>query len=146
MNRTGGRLLRRLVAAAFLLASLVVQLQVVYACALLDSTPASAECCCDHDAGAGCAMGGSCHPSSPTPGQECCAVSIATPASPEAATRATSVPAVALLNAPQPPPALPAAPPARRAAIYRRITAVHYLPPALPAGTRTYLLTQRFRV
>jgi len=51
--------LRRLVATVFLIAGLLVQVQTLYACSLMDEVQ-STECCCGEQMEKGCEVGGSC--------------------------------------------------------------------------------------
>jgi len=142
MNMLRHPLLRRVFVTVFLLSSLLVQTQTLYACNLMD-TAASPVCCCGEHMDQGCHMGGGCDSEKMNTG--CCDISVE--ASPYDLSMASGVDnlIVALLTAPQPPPALPVETitlhwPASTETYIER----YALPPWL-TGTHTYFSTQRIR-
>lgn len=125
-----------------------LQAQVVYACAMLDAVVVG-QCCCDEpgDMSRGCTMNSGCQDQAP-PGSaasiDCCQVFYQEAPSAKA-TAPGSNSQVLLLDAPQPPPIPVSFDIAQciQASHAPRFTGV--LPPRV-TGTKTYLLTNRFRI
>jgi len=138
-------ILRRALAVILLLTSLFVQLQVAYACELLDGAPLSATCCCGEEMAGGCIVGGGCTAQTMDSSSDCCATSFEAPANMTAAAPVAQSHAIALLDAPQAPSAVPLLSLAPCTAAHRTTTISFDQPAAWLAGTRTYLITQRFR-
>jgi hypothetical protein len=145
MSRTCSPILRRVLAALFLLTSLLVPLQALYACEMLDGAPPSTACCCGGEMTGGCAMGGGCSVPSTPSSSDCCNTSLEIPASLDATAPAAPSQAVAVPQAPQLPPALPSPLLAVHPAACGAIAIFPDAPATWFAGTRTYLVTQRFR-
>ncbi len=76
MNLFRNNYLRKLIAIVILFTSLLVQMRVVYACALMDNAPQTS-CCCDHQEDGVCLMGGGCNTDKDGSADNCCAVSVA---------------------------------------------------------------------
>jgi hypothetical protein len=92
-------------------------------------------------------MGGGCHNQHNSPDSDCCAVtSYQAPPGSDALVSDTQAQQIALLEAPQPPPALPFSPTAFEPPNpLPALLDPAVLPPGYP-GTLTYLLTRRIRV
>lgn len=143
MGRFHTLFLGRLLVFIFLLIGLNFQGRLVFACELMDGAPQSV-CCCGDRMMDGCALGGGCDIHSATRPVACCEISLEEPAAYSAAPAAQNH-AVALLEAPQPPPLLPPL------FIYGdpgEGSLSSSIPLAMPfwlAGADTYLLTLRLR-
>lgn len=95
-----------------------------------------------------CEMDGKCYqqPDMPMSTQGCCDISYEQAPSATGITPGVHVQQVLLLDAPQPPPALPLEPPDPHLP-GRSYAGIDYFPvPSWSPGTWTYLLTNRFRV
>lgn len=135
--------LRRLVAIGCLISGLSIQAQTLFACDLMDA-PAKTECCCGEHMKDGCAMGGGCdfaHSGG------CCDVTVDVRSQELAATATTAAKRIVGLDAPQPPTAVLIA--AEFSTVLPGTTdrpTLYVLPLSWSSGTRTYLLTNRFRI
>jgi len=146
---------RRSVIALTLFLGLFTQFQMVFACEYKDGK-LQFVCCCnedgkmsmDKDMSMTCDMSGECGASAGPPpgGMKCCDVSYQPAPSTTAIAPELHAQQVLLLDAPQPPPLILTSfdllifPPSSRT-----IGFLSHPPPPL-AGTRTYLLTNRFRI
>jgi hypothetical protein len=138
--------LRRLIAGLFLISGLSVQVQTLFACNLMDDGPKTTCCCGEHMAD-GCAMGGGCGSAPGSMATGCCDVGVELELQDIAVVKTTAAKLITQLDAPQPPPAIlittefnitqPDNPVVPNHHVYR---------PSWPSGTRTYLVTGRFRV
>ena len=96
---------RRAVVVLFLLTSLSSQVQVVFACDLMEGQPKPV-CCCGDDMANGCKMGGGCNMDGAMAlNPDCCDVSVDSLSDVSMGGPASASSQVALQNAPQPPPA-----------------------------------------
>ena len=96
--------LKRAVAVLFLLTSLSSQIQVVFACDLMDGQPKPV-CCCGDDMSDGCAMGGGCSiDGAMARNPNCCEASVDSLSDVTMGTSTFTSSLVALQNAAQPPP------------------------------------------
>ncbi|ADE14803.1 conserved hypothetical protein [Nitrosococcus halophilus Nc 4] len=138
-------LLRRLVAAIFLLMGLITQSQEIFACPFMDDKPRFV-CCCGQPVADGCEMKGGCGASESHTGTDCCQVSVAQLAGLHAPSPASSQLLVMLLDGPQPPPGI-LPPAAIVVALPRLLLTAPPIPPFSSGfpGTRTYLFTRRLR-
>lgn len=132
-----------------LLGSLFTQTQTLFACELMGSEPTT-KCCCDEDVSNGCPMGGGCESPDNSMPTGCCNVStdISVGLSDVAVADTHHKKLILALDAPQPPPALILATDltillsdASDKFIIERLSF------SIPSpGTRTYLVTNRFRI
>jgi len=139
-------LVQRTVALLFLLTVLLSQVQVVFACDLMDGRP-SPVCCCDDDMSEGCDMGGGCPLNGGTPSNAgCCDVSLDTLSEVSMGAANTTAAPVTLLEAPRPPPASAYGTIAAFAVprISLRSTSIRASTPG--RGAAVYLATNRFRI
>ena len=136
----------RTIAVAFLLAGLLAQTQVVFACELLNAKQLTV-CCCGAQMTDGCTGGAGCELTATNPAVNCCDVSISVSAGISAVGPITSSHTTVPLDASQPLLAMLTAqfmsidPSRDTCSILDR----HTLPVWL-AGTDTYLHTNRFRL
>ncbi|WP_152485932.1 hypothetical protein [Methylohalobius crimeensis] len=134
---------RRIVIVLLVLAGLGAPLRTVFACQLMDGRKQYV-CCC-HEEGH-CKHGGGCPHRKPEGPTGCCDVAHEIADDGLASAPADHVFQVLLLEAPRPPPAAPTPsiallqPPPLPNPRWRAD------PPAWCAGSRTYLVTQRFRI
>lgn len=140
------RRLRWGVAALLLLTGLCAQMQLLFACELMEGAP-TLVCCCDADATAnGCESGGGCPTHAGGAAQACCAITL----TPSAGVRATPAPQgqlLMLIDVTRLPPAvLPLATihprPHTNTLTELAITHAEFW----LTGTQTYLFTNRFRI
>jgi len=139
---------RRFVAVLVLL-GLGGQAQAMYACEIMGGGP-TVVCCCGERMTDGCEMEGRCDGRDPSLSgtDDCCAVIEAESGDLDAVASAASVQRVALLDAPQPPPALSDAWNSlvtTRQEFSRLAFSPAHSPPA-GSGALTYLLTLRLRI
>jgi len=144
MNWMRGLIVRRLIAAAFLLTGFIVPSQAVYACGLMKGPP-STICCCSADMTDGCTTGGGCAtPTAEAP--SCCDIAQATPPALNAVSPAPAQ-AAAMPQVPEPVPVLPPYPSfALDLPQPSRPTVPRGGAPVWVAGTDTYLDTLRLRI
>ena len=138
--------IRRFVAILFLLSSLSVQAQTLFACNLMDEAP-KAECCCEDQMKSGCDMGGSCDFSNGLAVGNCCDVTVDIDTQDGVVVSSTEARLVTQLDAPQPPPTL--APEVNIVIALTELTSLprfQYSTTSWSAGTHTYFLTNRFRI
>lgn len=151
LNKFRQHFLRKSLWLVVLFGSLAMQSENLFACGLMDSGPQTT-CCCDQDMDKGCLMGGGCDTADNDVvlSTGCCEIStqvnvgLQTLAVPDSHQNLQ----VAVLEAPQPPPA----PVALIPTAYNSARTIHSLnktgfTSALPSyGSLTYLITQRFRI
>jgi len=144
MNWMRGSIVRRLIAAAFLLTGFIVPLQAVYACGLMKGPP-STVCCCSADMTDGCATGGGC--ATPTvDAPSCCDIALDMPPALNSVSPAPAHAAV-MPQVPEPVPALSPYPSfALKPSQSARPTLRRGGAPIWVAGTDTYLDTLRLRI
>jgi len=141
------RRLRWGVTALLVLTGLCAQMQLLFACELMEGAP-KLVCCCDAEATAnGCESGGGCLTHTGGTAQACCAITLAPSAGLTAATPAPQGQLLTLIDVRQLPPiVLPLAtihprPHANTLAELAVTRAESWLP-----GAQTYLFTNRFRI
>lgn len=147
MNVFRSHTLRRIAALALLLAGGLIQAQTVFACTITGAQANTACCCEGENTSQNCHSSSTCvdanNASQPTP---CCTVSVQIPDHLTASVAAPDRHAVDLLDAPQPPPALPEL----LAVVIEldstsTLTAPDMSAPAT-VGSNTYLITHRLRL
>ena len=141
------RRLRWGVTALLVLTGLCAQMQLLFACELMEGAP-TLVCCCDADATAnGCESGGGCFTHTGGAAQGCCAITLAPSAGVTAATPAPQGQLLTLIDVTQlPPVVLPLATihPRPHINTLTELAITHaefWLP-----GAQTYLFTNRFRI
>lgn len=139
-------LIRRVVAVLFLLTGLVSQMQMVFACELMDGPPRTV-CCCGDPITDGCEMGGGCkiHDGVRT-NADCCDVSIDRVSDVSAAGAVSPGSKISLLDAPQPPPFGLSSPVPETVPVANVATLAPTIPSWYSSGTHTYLVTNRLRI
>lgn len=141
------RRLRWGVTALLLLTGLFAQMQLLFACELMEGAP-KLVCCCDAEATAnGCESGGGCLTHTGGPAQACCAITLAPSAGLTAATPTPQGQLLTLIDVTQLPPiVLPLATfyprPHTNTLTELAITHAEFWLP----GAQTYLFTNRFRI
>ncbi len=143
MGSPRNSILRRVLAVGFFLACMAGNVQVLFACGLMDDPPHPV-CCCTGDMSDGCEPGGGCTMHNGDRTEACCEVVVGAIAEITASEPPNFQ--VCMLDAPQPPPALtssadteiPSSPDS---------PSLTYLPCRPPGhGSTTYLITQRLRI
>jgi hypothetical protein len=138
-------IVRQTMAALFLLTGLLTHSQEIFACHLMGDQ-LQFVCCCGQPVADGCEMGGGCGASDRDGAAGCCEVSVAKLPGFQAPSFALSHLLVTLLDGPQPPPGiLPSAP--NDAGLPSQLLTYpgRFSLPFWFLGTRTYLLTHRWR-
>jgi hypothetical protein len=140
--------LQRTVALLFVLTGLSSQIQVVFACDLMDGK-SSTVCCCGDDMSGGCEMGGGCPMEEGIQsGAGCCEISVDTLSDVTMGASGSAAGQVTLLDAPRPPP-LPLFNVAAAATFALRFSALPSSPfraPVTSNGAAVYLVTNRIRI
>jgi hypothetical protein len=96
--------IQRTFALLFLLIGLLSQVQLVFACDLMDGK-SSTVCCCGNDMSGGCEMGGGCPMGESIQAERgCCDISVDTISNVMMGTSDSAAARVTLLDAPRPPP------------------------------------------
>jgi hypothetical protein len=138
--------LRQLIAIAFLISGLLVQVQTLYACQLMDDGPKST-CCCGVHMKDGCAMGGGCDSGPGAMAMDCCDVTVEVELQDVAVAQTTAAKLITQLDAPRPPPAVAIstefnfALPDNSTLLEPRVDRLSW-----SSGTHTYLMTSRLRI
>ncbi len=151
LNKFRQHFLRKSLWLVVLFGSLAMQSENLFACGLMDSGPQT-NCCCDQDMDNGCQMGGGCETTDNgvVLSTGCCEISSQVNVGLQTLAVSDSHQnlQMAMLNAPQPPPA-PVAFVLTPVDTARTILSLHNVKPpsVLPSyGPSTYLVTQRFRI
>lgn len=138
---------KRAIAVLFLLTGLSSQLQVVFACELMDGPPKPV-CCCGEEMSDGYEMGGGCGMYEQLRlDSDCCEVSVDGLSDVNLGSPTSTVSQVVLQNAPQPPPLAHCTVISRPQPKFAGISLPFYHPTNRHfAGTEIYLVTKRLRI